>query len=66
MNQTPIWQLPKSERERVERWRKTIRFQIQDQTDKIQSLKNTISMHEFYQKSFETQLTLLEEQFKFD
>lgn len=66
MNQTPVWELPKSERKRIKRWRETLQARIQDQSDSIQSLKNSIDIHEFTKGCLKTQLTLLEERFRFD
>ena len=66
MNATPLWQLSKSERRRILKWQETLQTQIQDRKHTIAKLRNTIDFHEFQQRAFEKQLTLLEEQFKFD
>lgn len=66
MNATPLWQLSKSERQRIIQWRETLKTQIEDQKNTIAMLRNNIVMHEQHQKSFEQQLTLLEERYKFD
>lgn len=61
-----VWTLPKKERKRIEKWRKDIRDEIDTAIDEVSRCQNKLDHAIHHREDFKIQLTLLENQFRFD
>lgn len=61
-----VWTLPRNRRRHLLRWRKKVEQELDASIDEVARCQNKLNDAIFQREAFRKQLTLLDNQFKFD